>query len=116
MDDATAEKIARNNAVFREANDEIESAAVRHHLGADGAVPFICECSDRRCFEIILLTLDQYRRVRSNPRWFAHAVGHEELIQGAIEPVEKHPAFVVVEKIEHAGEIAARLAQEAEAE
>ncbi|HEY2776846.1 MAG TPA: hypothetical protein VGI77_02995 [Gaiellaceae bacterium] len=38
MDDATAEKIGRNNAVFREANGEIATAAIEH--GLDHGTPF----------------------------------------------------------------------------
>src|SRR5690348_8618688 len=114
MDDETAEKIARNNSLFRDANDRIESAAAKHGFERDQPAPFICECSDRRCVEIILLTPAEYQRVRSNPRWFVHAVDHEERLDGAVAPVEKHDRYVIVEKIEHAGEIARRLATDAE--
>ena len=112
MDDQTAEKIARNNAMFRDANDKIETKAARHGFDRDQPLPFICECSDRRCVEIILLSAQEYSRVRSNPRWFAHAPDHEEELDGAVAPVERHERYVLVEKIEHAGEIADRLATE----
>jgi hypothetical protein len=109
MDDATAEKIARNNAAFREANDQIENAATDYGVDQGQPVPFLCECSDRRCVEIILLTLGEYRHVRSNPRWFAHDVNHERQLANVVEPVEEHERFLIVEKINHAGEVAARL-------
>ena len=110
MDDATAEKIARNNAAFREANDQIESAAADYEVDDDQPVPFLCECSDQRCVEIILLTRTEYRHVRSNPRWFAHAVGHERELEDAVRPVEEHAGYLLIEKINHAGEIARELA------
>ena len=113
MDDATAEKLAQNNSTFRDANDEIEGAAIEHQLGRGEPLPFICECSDSRCAQIIRLTLEEYAHVRSNERWFAHAVGHEEAVEGAVETIERHPSFVVVEKINHAGEVAESLAGEA---
>ena len=110
MDDATAEKIARNNAAFREANDRIEAAAAEHGVERGQPVPFLCECSDRRCVEVILLTLEEYERVRSNPRWFAHAVDHERQVEDAVQPVEDHARYLVIEKINHAGEVAQQLA------
>jgi hypothetical protein len=112
VDDATAEKIAQNNATFREANDGIEAVAIEHHFDRNQRVPFICECSDARCFEIVSVTLDEYEYVRSNGRWFVHAIGHEEAVDGAVVTVECHTDFVVVEKVNHAGEVAEHLANQ----
>jgi hypothetical protein len=112
VDKATAEKIARNNSTFRDANDGIEVAAVEHHFDPDRRVPFICECSDPRCTRIVSVTLEEYGHVRSNGRWFIHAPGHEEEVDGAVTTVERHPPFVVVEKINHAGEVAEDLASQ----
>lgn len=116
MDDETAEKIARNNALFREANDQIESAAAEYGVDANQPVPFICECSDRQCVEIISMTLGEYRRVRTNPRWFAHAVDHERQVEDAVEPVEDHPGYLLIEKINHAGRVADQLATDTASE
>ena len=110
MDDVTAEKIARNNAAFREANDSIEKTAKSQGLDRDAPIPFICECSDRACTQIIGLTLAEYEHVRSDPRWFTHAPSHEERVDGAVAPVERHSRYVIVEKLNHAGEIATELA------
>jgi hypothetical protein len=112
MDDATAEKIARNNSTFRVANEGIESSAIEYELDPGAAIPFICECSDTRCTAIIRLTLEEYARVRTNSRWFAHALGHEEAVEGAVRTVERNQRFVLVEKIQHAGEVADSLARE----
>jgi hypothetical protein len=112
VDDTTAERIARNNAAFRDANGRIEQTAKTYGLEREEPVPFICECSDQRCVEIIGLTLTEYDHVRSNPRWFAHAPNHEEQIDGAVAAVEKHSRYVIVQKINRAGEVAAELATE----
>jgi hypothetical protein len=112
VDDPCAEKIAHNNSVFRHANDEISQAATEHGLEAGRPVPFICECSDVRCVQIIRLTPAEYARVRSNPRWFAHAVGHETDVAGAVRTVETHERYVLVEKTGHAGAVAADLASQ----
>ena len=111
MDDGTAEKIARNNATFRNANDEINVAAQAHGLDDGRPVPFICECSDPRCTQIIRLTLAEYRRVRGNARWFAHALGHEEAIPGAVELVDRNDRYVLVQKVGEAGAVSGRLAE-----
>ncbi|HWJ33180.1 MAG TPA: hypothetical protein VNR59_12660 [Gaiellaceae bacterium] len=112
MDDAAAEKIARNNVTFRDANDDIDAAASDYGFGDGRWVPFICECSDERCMRIIQLSLDEYRRARSNARWFLHAPGHEEVVPGAVRRLEDTPRFVLVEKIGYAGEIAGALGDE----
>lgn len=109
------EKIARNNSSFRDANERIEEAAVEQGLQDGRPIPFICECSDPRCTTVISLTLAEYRRVRRNPRWFAHAVGHEEAIAGTLLPVERHDRYVLVEKIGEAGELVEDLAKNGEA-
>jgi hypothetical protein len=114
MDDASAEKVARNNAAFRTANEKIAVAAEEHGLEDGGPVPFICECSDPRCTEIILLPLSEYKRVRSNPRWFAHASGHDSDIPDAVRLLEDHEQYVLAEKINYAGEVAARLTDQAD--
>lgn len=113
MEKAKAEKVARNNARFRAANDEIETAAADYGLDRNAPLPFICECSNPRCTTIIPLTLDAYSRIRSDPRWFAHALRHEESLEGIVRTVERHPTYVLVEKIGHAGDLAASLAEEA---
>lgn len=114
MDDASAEKVARNNVVFRAANDEIAAAAEEHGLGDGRPVPFICECSDPRCTEVISLTLAEYKRVRSNPRWFAHAGGHDSDIPDVVRLLEDHERYALAEKINHAGEVAEGLTDQAD--
>ena len=112
MEADAAGKIARNNAFFRDANDEIATVATDHGLADGRPIPFICECSDPRCSRVISLSLAEYRRIRRNPRWFAHAVGHEQEVSGAVRTLELHSRYVLVEKIQRAGEIAARLAED----
>lgn len=113
VDDASAEKVARNNAVFRDANDKIAAAAGELGLDDDRPVPFICECSDAACSRIILLTLAEYERVRSNPRWFAHVPGHDSELRGAVRELEDHERYALAEKVAHAGDVAEQLADPA---
>jgi hypothetical protein len=104
VDDAAAEKIAKNNDRFRQANEKIAEAAEQEGV-ADRAVPFLCECSDTGCFDLVRLLPEEYERVRSNPRWFLHAPGHEPQVAGAVRLVESHEQYLLVEKIGHAGEV-----------
>src|SRR3954453_12569091 len=108
-DPVTEERIARNDALFRDANERIKTFAVEIELRAD-PVPFICECADTRCQEIVRLSLDEYERVRSNPRWFINVPGHQVAALGAATVVERNTEYVVVEKVGHAGEVAEELA------
>jgi hypothetical protein len=108
-DRVTQERIARNDAIFRDANERIGAFAAKHEL-RDDALPFICECADMRCHEIVTLALDEYEKVRSNPRWFVNAPGHQVAGRGAVTVVERQSGYVVVEKTGHAGEVAEELA------
>jgi hypothetical protein len=46
---------------FREANERIEATAYNTRLL--GPVPFICECANPDCTEIVRLELDEYEAV-----------------------------------------------------
>ena len=100
------ERIALNQSTFRRANEKIELAADKVQL--IGPVPFICECADRTCTEIVRLSLDEYESVRDNPRVFFNAPGHEILAvsAGAAQVRARHDNYVVVEKTGLAGQIA----------
>jgi hypothetical protein len=68
-------RVAAVRERFRRANDELQSRYLE--LGADGALPFICECVDERCTRVIALTAAEYAAVRTRPRQFALVPGHE---------------------------------------
>lgn len=104
----SAERIARNDAIFRDANEDI--AAVAEEQYAEGRLPFVCECAEPTCREIVRLTLDDYREIRSDPRVFVNAVGHEETSMGSGEVIADRDGHVVIRKVGRAGEVAAELA------
>jgi hypothetical protein len=106
MTDLTQERIALNQSTFREANERIEAAA--DDMALVGPVPFICECPDRSCVEIVRVDLDTYEVVRQHPRRFITARGHQQIAvdAGAAVVIEELPDRVVVEKIGRAGEVA----------
>jgi hypothetical protein len=99
---AKAERKAKNEVVFREVNERIESAAVA--FGVPGEASFVCECGDATCTEMVHLTLSEYGEIRSNGRRFAIIPGHED---PAVERVVGGTRrFTIVEKIGKAGAVA----------
>lgn len=103
MDRLTEKRIARNDAAFREANEQINAAAGIY--GLEGAVPFICECADPACSEIVPLELLQYEEIRADSRHFLNVPGHEAAAQGAAVVIDKREGYVIVEKVGHAGDV-----------
>jgi len=111
-EDLTQSRVAHNQATFRDANEHIEAAA--EEMGLDGRLPFICECADRVCTDIVRLSHAKYEEIRHDPRRFFTAPGHESLSvsTGAGVVIEQHDGYRVVEKVGVAGEIAAELYKE----
>jgi hypothetical protein len=108
MDWLAAERIARNDSVFRDANEQI-SAKAREHGAAEGQpVPFLCECPNERCTTILQLTLSEYELVRTDSRQFMTAIAHERA-EGPVEVVLRNHTYLVVRKHGHAGELAEEL-------
>ena len=103
----SAERIARNDAIFRKANEGISAVAGEER---EEPVPFICECADPACRDIVLMTLAEYDAIRSNPRLFLKVPGHEAAAQGWAQVVERHDKYVVVQKVGVAGEVVEQLA------
>jgi hypothetical protein len=113
---STEERVARNQATFRDANERIEQAHERvEEIGGaidQEPVPFICECWQRSCTELARLSLDDYEAVRADGRRFLVAPGHELCEADGIEIariVDRRATFSVMEKVGEAGRIAAEL-------
>jgi hypothetical protein len=102
----THERIAANQSTFREANEKIEAAADRMQL--TDSIPFLCECADSRCIELVRMTIGEYETVRLDPRRFFTIPGHERLSvdAGAAVVVEPRNGYMVVDKIGAAAKVA----------
>jgi hypothetical protein len=107
-DELTQERIARNDARFREANEDIEAAAVSHDL-TEMRVPFICECADTGCTAIIRLSLGEYEEVRADSTTFINSPGHVAAARGAAEVVAERERYEIVRKLGHAAEVVERM-------
>ena len=103
MDPELQQRVAANEALRRQVNEAIQRG--RDWPGEqDAPVAFRCECAQLGCNQLVELTLRVYEAVRSNPRRFIVAPGHERA--GAETVVESRAGFRVVEKIGQAAAVA----------
>jgi hypothetical protein len=107
MDDLSAERVARNEALFRAANERIDERARASELR--DRVPFLCECAEPGCTEIVQLATEEYERIRADPTWFLNAPGHNAAGGPATDVVERHDGYEIVCKVGRAAEVAAEL-------
>jgi hypothetical protein len=77
----------------RAANERIAEKAERLHFVS--RVPMLCECSTPSCREVVMIGLEDYHRIRSDPDAFLTAPGHE--IEGAVLDAEE-PTYAVRRK------------------
>ncbi|HZS30157.1 MAG TPA: hypothetical protein VFA37_02750 [Gaiellaceae bacterium] len=98
------QRAARNEALFREVNENI--AELEERYGTSSEPVFVCECADDGCAERLDVDAATYKRVRENSRRFLVLPGH---VDSTLEKVvEEHPSFLIVEKTGAAGDVAAQ--------
>jgi hypothetical protein len=88
------ERVARNEALFREVNERIK--LVNESQEAPSETEFLCECGDPECTIPISLTLAEYEQVRRVSTHFAIVPGHSD--PSIEQVVARHDRFAVVEK------------------
>ena len=93
-------RLAANETVFRDVNEGIERGQWPGEAG--DPVRFRCECARLGCNLLVELTLEEYERVRRHPRRFLMIDGHE--VPELETVVERRPGYVVVQKLDEAGE------------
>jgi hypothetical protein len=104
---ASEERLARNEAIFREINERTRS--LQERFGPEDPTTayeeFLCECGDQLCLERVKLTRREYESVRGEPTQFVLRPGH------TLRPVERivleNERYVVVVKLDDAAEVAA---------
>ncbi|HET9719703.1 MAG TPA: hypothetical protein VFP55_06485 [Solirubrobacteraceae bacterium] len=104
MNTDSERRVARNESLFREANEAIGRGLWPEQ--EDAVIRFRCECADQ-CGQPVELSHREYERVRQNGRWFIVLEGHE--IPGMEEVVERHDGWVVVQKLGTGGDVADEL-------
>lgn len=99
------ERAARNEALFREVNENVQR--LEEELGeTKDIVEFVCECATDTCVEKLSVPAEVYEQVRSNPRQFLIRPGHQR--PELEEVVSISDDYLVVEKRGQAGVIAER--------
>ena len=104
--DERHERIAKNEAVFRAANREIEQADQASGSGPEQVIEVLCECGQRGCGGVISLTVADYDAAHSQDDRFVVLRGHESTEMEKV--VEEHAGYLVVDKFGEAEEIAER--------
>jgi hypothetical protein len=99
--DARAERVGKNEAVFREVNERINDVT------RENAAEYLCECGNAACTETIQMTVSDYENVRSVPTHFAVLPGHE--LPDLEEVVARNEGFLVVRKKAGAAALATEL-------
>ena len=77
MDQDRRDRLARNESLFRSINEDLERGLHTVRLDDRELSGFVCECSRRDCSDLVHIELAQYEEIRSDPRRFLVAPGHE---------------------------------------
>jgi hypothetical protein len=101
------ERLARNEAIFREINERVRS--LQERFGPEDPTTayeeFLCECGDQMCVERVKLTVSEYESVRAEPNQFVVRPGHS--LPAVERVVTENDRYVVVVKLGEAAETAA---------
>ena len=104
MEGKKQRRAAANEATIRDVNEGIERGQWPGE--EDTPVGFRCECARLGCNQLVELSVREYEEIRSNPRRFVLAPGHE--FPDVETVVETGARYIIVEKRDLAGEVAER--------
>jgi hypothetical protein len=96
--DERSRRVGRNEALFRQVNEEIETLERGLAGIADQTLHIVCECGDLRCQERIAVPVRKYEETRSESALFLVIPGHE--IPSTEDVLERTQRFNVVRKRE----------------
>jgi hypothetical protein len=88
------ERLARNQALFREVNERLLELSEGFH---DGSMEFVCECSTEDCTLTVTMNHDEYESVRAHSTFFVVASGHEILEIEKI--IDRRDGWAIVQKV-----------------
>ena len=97
------ERLAENEAIFREVNERVAEVSTKFGLEALSAV---CECSNAGCMERFELERSAYADLRSSGDRFAVVPGHEE--PDVERTVDRGEGYLIIEKVGAGAEVAER--------
>jgi hypothetical protein len=89
-------RVGRNEALFREVNEELETLNRNGTRISEETLDIVCECGDLRCTDQIVLPINAYEEVRSESHLFFVIPGHE--ILSSEEVVQRTDRYNIVSK------------------
>lgn len=90
------ERVAKNEALHRDMNEEIEASYESHP--AEDYMDIVCECGLSECDVFLKVTKVEYERVRGDPRQFV--IFRDHLMADVEESVFEDDRFLIVAKRE----------------
>ncbi|HET8991501.1 MAG TPA: hypothetical protein VFN31_00515 [Candidatus Saccharimonadales bacterium] len=112
MEEATSKRrLAENEAVFRQLNEQVDIGVIETNRLADEdnqpefkiepqdenkPIYFFCECADENCTERVLMNLKDYREIHENRNNFVILPGHQ--VKRVEKIILKTPDYYVVQK------------------
>jgi len=76
---AREERLAGNEALFREVNERVVELASQYVVTeTDSAVDFTCECGRTECSETMMMTIVEYEAIRARATHFGVVPHHEQ--------------------------------------
>jgi hypothetical protein len=88
------ERLAMNEALFRDANERMATWEERDRTEA--VELYFCECADPKCREKVQLRGSEYERIRNDSSHFFVVPGHE--VPDIETVIESHENWVLIEK------------------
>jgi hypothetical protein len=96
-------RAADNESTFREVNEGLEEKAAE--LGfEEERTPYLCECEEENCTQVVGMTRTEYEAVRANPKSFVVVPGHQEADDAVLL---EEAGFTVIEKSGEEGKLVA---------
>lgn len=89
------ERIARNEASFRDLNESLE-AKVHRGRSEPQYAGFVCECGNEDCDTTVRVPLDAYAEIRADAQLFFVVPGHE--LPDTEDVVGEGDGYVIVRK------------------
>ena len=94
--DERGRRVARNEIVFREVNERLDSLN-RAFASVSERVSLVCECGDGSCTQQIEMSASEYDALRADPTQFVVVRGHE--VPSFDEVVARGDGYDVIRKI-----------------
>lgn len=101
-------RAAKNQSLFREVNERIEPLN-QSFSPSNRLNEFLCECANETCSEHVSMTVEEYEAVRASSEQFAVMPDDAHVWPDVERVVDRHDRYWVVEKLDYAGGMAAKL-------